>query len=178
MITHDGHVDILTLDKLRRDSKRDFQFASELQIRHKESDDWEMEIDICAISAGQLLIGEAKSNDSLKSNKRNPAIVAERYRTMAEAMNASGVVFATYTESWDSTSLTAMDTEFAKNPYLRPNSSWKSEPNASDVLMRHFSFQTDYYEITEEKSRKAADLSQRISLARCSLACVKHRRES
>jgi hypothetical protein len=119
MITHDGHVDILALDKLRRDSKRDFQFASELQIRHKDSDDWEMEIDICAISAGRLLIGEAKSNDSLKTNRRSPAIVAERYRTLAEAMNASGVVFATYADGWDSTSLTAMDTEFAKNPYLR-----------------------------------------------------------
>ena len=118
MITHDGHVDILTLDKLRRDSKRDFQFAPELQIRLKDSNDWEMEIDICAISAGQLQIGEAKSNDSLKSNKKIPAIVAQRYRTLAEEMNASGVVFATYAEAWDISSLTAMNTEFAKNPYL------------------------------------------------------------
>ena len=38
---------------------------------------------------------------------------------LAEAMNASGLVFATYAEAWDAASLTAMDTEFAKNPYLR-----------------------------------------------------------
>lgn len=119
MLANDGHVSILALDKLRRDSIRDFQFAPELQIRPKGADAWEIEIDICCISAGHMQIGEAKSVESLGSVNKNATVVASRYRRLAEKINASKVVFATMAAAWESSSNTAIETEFEKNPYLR-----------------------------------------------------------
>ena len=116
VLTHDGHVSILALDKLRRNSIRDFQFAPELQIRPKDTDAWEMEIDICCISAGHMQIGEAKSVESLGSGNRSATAVTSRYRQLAEQMSVSGVVFATTANSWDPASNTAVETEFDKNP--------------------------------------------------------------
>jgi hypothetical protein len=119
MLQHDGHVSILALDKMRRQSVRDFQFAPELQIRPKGSDVWDMEIDICCIASGHTQIGEAKSVSSLKSDHKSPALVAARYRVLAEKLGAAGVIFATSAAAWDTTSNSAIETEFDKNPYLR-----------------------------------------------------------
>jgi hypothetical protein len=119
MLTNDGHVSILALDKLRRNSIRDFQFAPELQIRPKDADAWEMEIDICCISTGHTQIGEAKSVESLGSGNRSATAVASRYRQLAEQLNGSGVVFATTAVSWGPSSNIAIEAEFDKNPYLR-----------------------------------------------------------
>ncbi|MES2392416.1 MAG: hypothetical protein V4555_12300 [Acidobacteriota bacterium] len=119
MLANDGDVSILTLDKLRRESMRDFQFAPELQIRTAGTDAWEMEIDICCISAGRMQIGEAKSVESLASGNRSAIAVATRYRQLAEQLSVSAVVFATTAEGWSPASESAIKSEFEKNPYLR-----------------------------------------------------------
>jgi hypothetical protein len=119
MLSHDGDVPILALDVMRAKAKDSFLYSPELAIRAKDSAKWEMEIvDICCISSGHMYIGEAKSNDSLKSDTKSPAKIANKYRHLDEALGAPGVIFSTSQAAWDEASSLAITNNFAKYPYL------------------------------------------------------------
>lgn len=118
MLSHDGDVPILALDVMRAQSKDSFLYSPELAIRKKDTEKWEMEIDICCIANGRMYIGEAKSNDSLKSDTKNPVKAVGRYRHFAEGLGATGVIFATSQPAWDDVSEKAITEAFAKYPHL------------------------------------------------------------
>lgn len=119
MLNHEGHVTILALDRMRRESPLDFQFAPELEVRTSGAQKWQMEIDICCISGGQIYIGEAKTVASLKTDTKSAAKVAEKYRHLADNLVASGVIFSTTEPSWDSDAEAAIKNAFANYPHLR-----------------------------------------------------------
>lgn len=118
MLRHDGDVTILSLDVLRSKASTGFLFAPELSIWTKGNTKSEMEIDILCIAEGKMLIGEAKSTASLKSDTKGPAKVANQYRHVIESLGATGAVFATSQTAWDEPSAKAIDDAFRPYPFL------------------------------------------------------------
>jgi hypothetical protein len=119
MLHHNGDVTLLTLDALRRESKDSFQFAPELMIKPKDANKWTMEIDIPCIMNGKMIIGEAKSVDTLAVKGMASAQVVKKYREMAEVFGASGVIFSTSMPAWDEMTEKAIDEAFAERPHLK-----------------------------------------------------------
>lgn len=118
MLEHNGHVPLLTLDKLRTESKESFLFRPELRLSKKGATATYLEIDLCCIIDGKLCIGEAKSKDSLEGDKLTPTQTVERYRDLALAMGASIVVFSTSARDWNQASLEAIRIAFARHPHI------------------------------------------------------------
>jgi len=118
MLNHNGHVPLLTLNKLRVTSKESFLFRPELRIIPKGSDKTFLEMDICCIPNGKLCIGEAKSNGDLAGNNLTAIEIAERYRDLALKIGASMIVFSTSADSWSAASVQAIDQTFAAHPHI------------------------------------------------------------
>jgi len=118
MLEHNGHVPLLTLNKLRISSKDSFLFRPEVRLTKEGADATYLELDICCVVDGKLCIGEAKSNDSLEGDKLTSAQTAERYRDLAIVMGASMVVFSTSAPKWNLASLGAIRDAFEKHPHI------------------------------------------------------------
>lgn len=118
MLKHNGHVPLLTLNKLRLGSKESFLFRPEVRLTRKGSSSMFLETDICCVTDGKLCIGEAKSNNSLEGSKLTPMQTAERYRDLALEMGATIVVFSTSAVAWDQPSRDAMHMAFEKHPHI------------------------------------------------------------
>lgn len=117
-LEHNGHVPLLTLNKLRVVSKESFLFCPELRITPKDSHKTYLEMDICCVANGKLCIGEAKSNDNLAGKDLTATQTAERYRDLALKMGASMVVFSTTASAWNETSVNAISKTFADHPHI------------------------------------------------------------
>jgi len=117
MLKNNGHVPLLTLNKLRVASKESFLFCHELRIFPKEGHKAFLEMDICCIANGKLCIGEAKNNGDLKGDLTEVQ-TAERYRDLALKIGATMVIFSTTENSWRSASLKAIDEAFVKHPHI------------------------------------------------------------
>jgi hypothetical protein len=118
MLKHNGHVPLLTLNKLRVTSKESFLFCHELRVLPKEGHKTYLEMDICCIANGKLCIGEAKSNGDLSGKDLTALKTAERYRDLALKIGASMVVFSTSADVWNENSLKAIDDTFADHPHI------------------------------------------------------------
>jgi hypothetical protein len=118
MLKHNGHVPLLTLNKLRVSSKEGFLFCHELRILPKEGNDTFLEMDICCIANGKLCIGEAKSNGDLSGKHLTSIQTAERYRDLALKIGATMVMFSTAESGWNESSLQAIDEAFANHPHI------------------------------------------------------------
>jgi len=116
---HDGNVGLLTIDALRRQSLGNFIYSPELRIRLESDPKINMEIDICCIMDSRIIIGEAKSNNSLKAHGKKPMQVMAKYEALAKAMKASGIIFSTTEPEWDEPSQKAIDHLRKHNPLLR-----------------------------------------------------------
>jgi hypothetical protein len=119
MLRNNGDVTLLTLDALSRNSKGNFQFASELSIKPEGNIKSTMEIDIPCIMNGKMIVGEAKSVNTLTTNGSTAAQAAAKYRCLAEQLGADGVIFSTSMSDWDQTTHKAIDAEFARYPHLK-----------------------------------------------------------
>lgn len=119
MLHHNGDVTLLTLDALRRESKDSFQFAPELSIKPKEADKWTMEIDIPCIMNSKMIIGEAKSVETLAAKGVTCDRAALKYRDLAEKLGASGIIFSTSMPEWNEATHKAIDAAFARHPHLK-----------------------------------------------------------
>jgi hypothetical protein len=117
MLKNNGHVPLLTLNKLRVSSKESFLFCHELRILPKEGHKTFLEMDICCIANGKLCIGEAKSNGDLKGDLTEIQ-TAERYRDLALKIGATMIMFSTTEDTWTEASIKAMNEAFASHPYI------------------------------------------------------------
>ncbi len=116
---HNGRVGILTVDALRVQSPRSFAYSPELKI-HPEADPANpIEIDICCIMDNRMIIGEAKSNGSLKDHDQKPTQVVAKYEKLAKEMGATGIIFSTTELGWDEPSQQAIDNLRKHNPLLQ-----------------------------------------------------------
>lgn len=118
MLEHNGHVPLLTLNKLRLRSKESFLYRPEVRLTTKGNATMFLEVDLCCVVDGKLCIGEAKSNDSLEGNKLTPMQIAQRYRDLALKMGASMVVFSTSSQTWSQASWDAMRIAFEKHQHI------------------------------------------------------------
>lgn len=118
LLEHNGDVPLRTLAALKYQFSSSFIYVPELKIKatHKPQDN--MELDICCIGDGQIIIGEAKSNDSLKANK-NPDKVVKKYRYIAQKMRASALIFSTSQPKWDEPSEKAIKELRERDPFFR-----------------------------------------------------------
>lgn len=98
-LTQNCIVPILALNYLREKSET-FDFSPELELLDPITGKQLLELDICCIADGQLIIGEAKSNDRLGGNHKEENRTIEKYYELAEHLGASVVVFATTSEQW------------------------------------------------------------------------------
>src|SRR6266702_647588 len=117
MMKNNGHVPLLTLNKLRLSSKESFLFCHELRIFPQEGHKAFLEMDICCIANGKLCIGEAKSNGDLKGDFTEVQ-TAERYRDLALKTGATMVVFSTTANAWTDASRKAIDGAFVNHPHI------------------------------------------------------------
>ena len=118
MLEHNGHVPLLTLNKLRIESEENFLFRPEILLAREGSSGSSLEVDMCCIANGRLCIGEAKSNESLEGEKLTAMQTAERYRDLAIEMGASTVIFSTTANAWNQTSRDAMRIAFEMHPHI------------------------------------------------------------
>ena len=119
MLKHNGHVPLLTLNKLRVSFEDSFLFRPELRIIPQGSDKTYLEMDICCIANGKLCIGEAKSTGDLSGKNLTAIETAARYRDLALQIGASIVVFSTSVDAWNAVSLKAIDDSFAPHPHIQ-----------------------------------------------------------
>jgi hypothetical protein len=117
MMKNNGHVPLLTLNKLRLSSKESFLFCHELRIFPQGGHKSFLEMDICCIANGKLCIGEAKSNGDLKGDLTEVQ-TAERYRDLALKIGATMVVFSTTANAWTDASRKAIDSAFVNHPHI------------------------------------------------------------
>jgi len=118
MLEHNGHVPLLTLNRLRIRSKESFLHRPEMRLTRNGSTSMFLEVDICCVANGKLCVGEAKSNDSLEGDKLTPMQTAERYRDLALEMGASIVVFSTSASAWNQASRDAIRSAFESHPHI------------------------------------------------------------
>ena len=91
--SHNMLVTILTLDKLRRQTKESFFYLPEVEIRKNKNDEKPLiEMDICSISDGKILFGEAKKNAEIPEK-------IELYKTIVNKINAY-FVLSTFADKW------------------------------------------------------------------------------
>ena len=125
MLKNNGHVPLLTLEKLRLAYKESFLFCHELRIFPHEGHKAFLEMDICCIVNGKLCIGEAKSSGDLKGDL-SEVRTAERYRDMALKIGATVVVFSTTANAWSESSSKAIDNAFVNHPHIEMKK-WTSD---------------------------------------------------
>jgi hypothetical protein len=103
---------VLTNDYLRRNSSS-FQFAAEQQVFENHASEPFMEIDVCAVAEGKLLIGEAKTASFLENNAKERRKIIDKYRDLAQKLRVHGVVFSTTTDEWAPGTLADLRQAFA-----------------------------------------------------------------
>ena len=106
LLSQHGDIPMLAADHLRR-GVRDFLWAPELSI-HGEGKP--IEIDICAIIDGRIIVGEAKCNGRLDSKDRSAHEAASRLITVAQILTADEIVLATSEPSWVPGAIAAVET--------------------------------------------------------------------
>jgi hypothetical protein len=96
----DGHVPILALDRLRARHRDGFSFTTDFELI-KDSTDHPPEIDFAVITDGRLILGEAKKNDRLASQRRDEERKLSRLYGAARDLTADDVCLATAAAVWD-----------------------------------------------------------------------------
>jgi hypothetical protein len=105
-------VNILALDCLRRSSSKPFMFATEHDLFEWLSKERMMEIDMCCVWCGKVVIGEAKKNGVLGDNRKEQQAAAAKYRALADRINAYRIVCATAAAEWDKSAIDCLDGAF------------------------------------------------------------------
>ncbi len=118
-LRHHGDATLLTLDALRRQTPMSFQFCPELTLTPKGASGPIMEIDVCCVMQGSIVIGEAKSIDTLAEPNISAIKAATKYALLAERMGATGLVFSTAAAAWNARTTQALGALKNSHPYLR-----------------------------------------------------------
>ena len=100
-LVHDMAVPVQTLDHLRKKAKRAFDFSPEIEVWATGAQRPTMEVDICCLMDGSLIIGEAKTADVLDKSRKGERTIISKYQQAASDLGASAVVFATISPTWD-----------------------------------------------------------------------------
>ncbi len=103
-------VPLLALDYLKK-SSNSFMYADEQEIRNSSNNEALIEIDICCIVDGLLVIGEAKASKRLEGGGRKEKAVLAKYKSLGLSVGARKFVLAT-SVSWSSTTVESAEGTF------------------------------------------------------------------
>jgi hypothetical protein len=109
LLRQHGDLPLLAAAHLRRNT-RAFLWAPELIIAHTTGT---VELDICVIVHGHVVVGEAKSNGRLESSDKGTGRAATRLIQAAQLLNADEIVLATSEPAWAPGAITAVQTALA-----------------------------------------------------------------
>jgi hypothetical protein len=98
-LSNDFLVPVLTLRRLG-DKAESFLHSPELELLDPTSGAQIMEVDLCCVIDGRIVIGEAKKSNRLAGSAREERETVNKYLDVAGKIGASLVVFATLAESW------------------------------------------------------------------------------
>jgi hypothetical protein len=115
LIQH-GDLPLLAVADLRRGSS-DFLWAPELIVKDAAGP---VELDLCLIIDGRVIIGEAKSNGRLDAGSRGTRRAATRLVRAAQLLTADEIVLATSEPNWapgtPAAMATALSTAWKRGP--------------------------------------------------------------
>lgn len=98
-------VPILTLHNLKKLSRTSFEYIPEIEIRKNiNSPKPTMEIDICCVVDGNIVIGECKKGTSLKDGQYTDEDIIKKYLKLAKSIGAHMLVFSTISK-WSNSTL-------------------------------------------------------------------------
>jgi hypothetical protein len=97
----DGHVPILALDRLRAGHRGGFSFTTDFELIKNGTASHPPEIDFAVIADGRLILGEAKKNDRLASQRRDEERKLSRLCGAARDLSADDVCLATAAAAWN-----------------------------------------------------------------------------
>jgi hypothetical protein len=97
LLDQHGDVPLLAATRLSQGA-RSFLWAPELRIT--TADGKSKELDICLVIDGQIVIGEAKSNDDIRTSNKGPRRAAEHLVQAAQLLTADQIVLATAQPRW------------------------------------------------------------------------------
>jgi len=109
LLRQHGDLPLLTAAHLRRDA-RDFLWAPELAI---EDATGEVELDICLIVDGRVVVGEAKSNGQLGSGRKGTGRASANLVRIAQLLTADEIVLATSEPAWAPGAIPAVERALA-----------------------------------------------------------------
>jgi len=98
---NDMYVPILTLAKLQKDAKSSFLYIPEIGYdKEPNFAKPQMELDICAVCDGEIVLGECKKPDRLGKNASEEKKNIGKYLAIAEKIGAKKLIFSTFQENW------------------------------------------------------------------------------
>ena len=100
-----GLVPLLALQRLSQDAKS-FSFMHESEVTGGNTQI--MEVDLWAIKNGEIILGEAKSNNVLSNGKKEEEKQCARLAEVSEKFTADKFVLATSSTSWDDRTIKTM----------------------------------------------------------------------
>jgi hypothetical protein len=109
LLRQHGDLPLLAAAHLRGNTP-DFQWAPELIIQDKTGP---VELDICLIIDGRVVVGEAKSNGRLDSSNKGTGLASTRLVRVAQLLTADEIVLATSQPSWAPGAITAIEAALA-----------------------------------------------------------------
>jgi hypothetical protein len=95
LLQQNGDVPLLATQQLRQDASS-VLWSPELKVTHAQGC---IELDLCLIVDGRIIVGEAKSNNSLKAGKGTQEAAA-RLVQGAQLLSADEIVLATSERAW------------------------------------------------------------------------------
>lgn len=124
---HDMYVPVLTLAKLQKDAKTSFLYIPEIGYSH-DADfiDPEMEIDICAVYDGDIILRECKKSCRLEKSSSKEKEIIGKYLAIAEKIGAKRLIFSTFQEKWADAMMDNVH-ELLSGSEIRPEFLTKSE---------------------------------------------------
>jgi len=105
-------VPILTLRKLKTESEESFLYINQIKLKKiDEPDNTCMEIDICCISDGEIIIGECKKPNTLTIRNIN------RYKNLAHEIGATSIFSTLNTDGFSRNVLKNIEESFGENKF-------------------------------------------------------------
>ena len=110
-----GEVPLLLSRHLRSSSRR-YADMPELELRDTSGSP-EAEADLIAVSDDEVIIAEAKSNDTLGGNARQVRRAAAKRVRLADVLCADQIVLATTRPEWSTSSITEIRSAVTGHPW-------------------------------------------------------------
>lgn len=122
-LDNDMYVTVLTLNKLQKNSERSFIYIPEIVLVEKENKErlQKMEIDICCLCDGEIIIGECKKTEKLENTEKKEKAILKSLANIFLKLKADKCLFSTYSSDWRDKTIELIDIFFNKYKLIYNN---------------------------------------------------------